>query len=1543
MPRKTSLDMPPWPECNQNLAESVARLSEATLNAYRAQPALVEEHANIELAASEGGYSRRQIYELIQNGADALIGAPGGKVHVALTNAALYCANEGAPIDENGIKSLLLSNVSQKRGDEIGRFGLGFKSVTEVTTSPQFFSRSASFGWDADHASILIREATGVAGPYPTLRLARQLDPDEEAASDPLLAELMTWATTIVKLPFDDPMPSWISDDVREFPGEFLLFSKHVGTLVLEQRGNDETVARTITLTASGDEATIAEDGTETAWKVFSCIHETSQAAREDAGTMSNRDRVPIHWAVKLSGPPVAGHLWAFFKSDYETTLSGIVNAPWRTNPDRRHLLEGEFNREILERTAELVVENLPKIVIPDDPGAFLELLPGRGREVRNWADKLLGDEIFERAASAPSLPDLNGDLRIPSDLTMLPEAIPLDLLESWESFSPSRSWVHPRAQTNDTRKARVSRLITAGHGRVGNLKVWLEALVPEPTATNSAAALRIAASCVEADAPIKATLEEACIALTDNGALVPASPTQCFLPSDYTPHGASHTLAPELADDESLRDVLALLGLTAFGARPELEQLLSRRADLDDEGWETVWRLIRSVGFESAEAVAQACGQPYVRTRTHDFVPIHVSLLPGPVIPPTGERDGDVLIDTEFHRTDVDFLEKCGAVAAPTIRRGSLYEEWFKNYRNAAKRAFKKQLKPGENPIDNLLDFRSTHPFSGPLEPMLRLSDDGRIAFTAELLDSEPHLDQWSFGHRTQLQYGEIDWDPPAIWMIKDKGRFRTTQGSAETAECVGPSLRQWGELLPVAQGCTPIQAAALGMADELRDVRSELRADAFARCADVSPDLTGAFYAAAAEAEWDAPSKLAAVTSSGIQLAPPGKVAVTSVPDEFTALVASGTPAIRAPNEAATAALVQLWGILPSTVEVDYEIGGVALTEPEPIRDVFPALRAALTGEAGELVIHRHRDLTVTTSTTEGTRSSMELEIHFAGSDVYCDASVDDRRLLELVQQEFRLPLDPDSIEAALGGRKLAVQNQLVLGIRDAETDELRVVEAIGADAIVRNLPDDVASVLDSGDAAQIGMTALAIHGYDVLKEFRLSLAQRGLNPPDTWAGSTRALEFVHELGFPREFAGFRQTPPSAYLEVEGPVELRELHPYQKAIADNIRLLLADGSGGRGLVSLPTGAGKTRVAVEALVAALGEGQLSGPVLWVAQSEELCEQAVRAWTEIWRSTGPPSPLGITRLWASNGGEALDNRAHVVVATIDKLITLFDSDQYAWLSTPSCIVIDEAHGATAQSYTRLLAWTGNDSRKRVTPIIGLTATPFRGFSESENRALAARFDKRRLDEGILGDDPYGELQSMGVLAQADHITIVGTDITLKPDELKLLETMKQMPRQAEARLGHDAGRNERILDAILDLGDDVPTILYCNSVEHTRTMAAFLALRGVAARPVTGETESAARRRYIDAFKAGELTVLTNYQVLTQGFDAPAVEAIVIARPVYSPNLYQQIVGRGLRGPLNGGKERCTIVNVEDNVHKFGEALAFRGFEHLWRTTEVER
>ena len=119
-------------------------------------------------------------------------------------------------------------------------------------------------------------------------------------------------------------------------------------------------------------------------------------------------------------------------------------------------------------------------------------------------------------------------------------------------------------------------------------------------------------------------------------------------------------------------------------------------------------------------------------------------------------------------------------------------------------------------------------------------------------------------------------------------------------------------------------------------------------------------------------------------------------------------------------------------------------------------------------------------------------------------------------------------------------------------------------------------------------------------------------------------------------------------------------------------------------------------------------------------------------------------------------------------------------------------------------------------------------------------------------------------------------------------------------------------------------------------MEHAQTLAALLNLQGITARSVTGTTEPAVRRRVVDGFRRGEITALVNYGVFREGFDAPKTRAIIVARPVYSPNLYFQMIGRGLRGPMNGGDDRCLILNVRDTIDNFGQGLAFADLDWLW-------
>ena len=241
-------------------------------------------------------------------------------------------------------------------------------------------------------------------------------------------------------------------------------------------------------------------------------------------------------------------------------------------------------------------------------------------------------------------------------------------------------------------------------------------------------------------------------------------------------------------------------------------------------------------------------------------------------------------------------------------------------------------------------------------------------------------------------------------------------------------------------------------------------------------------------------------------------------------------------------------------------------------------------------------------------------------------------------------------------------------------------------------------------------------------------------------------------------------------------------------------------------------------------------------------------------------------------------------------------------------------------------------------------LIGLTATPYRGHDETETARLVRRYGSNRFDAGAFASsDSVGvvhELQKMEVIARADHLTIEGGYFSLNPAALSQLKQMPHaawLPRSMEDRIAADTVRTERIVDAYrASIAPDWPTLIFATSVEHAQTVAGLLNASDVTARAVSGSTETVVRRDVVEMFRARRINVLVNYGVFREGFDAPRTRAIIVARPVYSPNLYFQMIGRGLRGPKNGGNDRCLIVNVRDNIENFNRQLAFSDLDWLW-------
>ena len=241
-----------WLGPQEALGRFVLAEARKTLEAYRAQPLLVTEHANQEYDTAHAGYAHRQLHELVRNSADALARQDTGRtILVRLTDSFLYCADDGRPIDEEGVKGLIFAHMSSKPVTaEIARFGMGFKSVLGVTDAPEFYSRSGSMRFSRGHAAEQIRHCV-LAERYPTLRLPVPIDATAEAEADDDLRELMSWASNIVRLPLADGAFDDLAAQVQEFPPEFLLSAPHVRYLTL---GRADSRPREFMLRHDGDD-----------------------------------------------------------------------------------------------------------------------------------------------------------------------------------------------------------------------------------------------------------------------------------------------------------------------------------------------------------------------------------------------------------------------------------------------------------------------------------------------------------------------------------------------------------------------------------------------------------------------------------------------------------------------------------------------------------------------------------------------------------------------------------------------------------------------------------------------------------------------------------------------------------------------------------------------------------------------------------------------------------------------------------------------------------------------------------------------------------------------------------------------------------------------------------------------------------------------------------------------------------------------------------------------------------------------------------------
>lgn len=344
--------------------------------------------------------------------------------------------------------------------------------------------------------------------------------------------------------------------------------------------------------------------------------------------------------------------------------------------------------------------------------------------------------------------------------------------------------------------------------------------------------------------------------------------------------------------------------------------------------------------------------------------------------------------------------------------------------------------------------------------------------------------------------------------------------------------------------------------------------------------------------------------------------------------------------------------------------------------------------------------------------------------------------------------------------------------------------------------------------------------------------------------------------------------------------------LRPYQEGAIQATMAALANNP----LLVAPTGAGKTVMGQEVakrflhdMTTRLNKTEgCSRKVLWLAHRKELIEQAA------YRLSAAGLHTGIVM-----AGYRPAPQAPVQVASVQTL---------ARRSVPqaSLVVVDEAHHAAATAYQEVFAALPN------VPRVGLTATPF------------------RLDGRGLGPS-FGELV---IAAYTDELVATGTLHAPKvyaaasPDlrGVRVVAGDYAIGALSE-RMNTDAARAD-IVKEWQRLASGRRTVCFAVDVEHSKEITAAFVAAGVQAEHLDATTGAVERGAILGRLRAGETTVVSNCMILTEGWDLPALEVAIIARPTASLNLHWQMVGRIMRAAE--GKEGAMVLDHAGNHFSHG-------------------
>lgn len=227
--------------------------------------------------------------------------------------------------------------------------------------------------------------------------------------------------------------------------------------------------------------------------------------------------------------------------------------------------------------------------------------------------------------------------------------------------------------------------------------------------------------------------------------------------------------------------------------------------------------------------------------------------------------------------------------------------------------------------------------------------------------------------------------------------------------------------------------------------------------------------------------------------------------------------------------------------------------------------------------------------------------------------------------------------------------------------------------------------------------------------------------------------------------------------------------------------------------------------------------------------------------------------------------------------------------------------------------------------------------------------IEQRLEKTNIDEM---KKLYKHLIKREILAKPHHYIIdnskMSYDATIDAERFKQFHDISNL---TISKIEFDSHRNSKIIDKLVSLVKKEKRksiLLFACSIGHSKLLSFILdGIYGIKSASIDHTTSPEERDQTINDFRTGKISVLCNYDILTTGFDSPKVDCIFVTRPTFSHLLYNQMTGRGLRGPRNGGTENCIIVDISDNIQLVSDNTLveqpWKIFDYIYETSYDER